>query len=65
MTGGWTIALVIAGLALSIGCVVGGVIVWRRQRRVLGAALIGLGLFVSLSPIPTLQIKVEIPPTQR
>ena len=65
MTGGWAIAFVVVGLALSIGCVVGGVIVWRRQRRLWGAALIGLGLFVLLSPIPTLQIKVEILPIQR
>jgi len=57
------IILLIASLAVCIACLIGGVIAWRRKRRVLGGVLIGVALFILVAPIPTLKITVELPPT--
>lgn len=51
----------VAAIALSIACITDGVIAWRRRRRVLGVLLIGVGLFLILAPLPTIEMKVELP----
>jgi Na+/proline symporter len=52
-------------IAVSAAGIVAGVIFWKRRRRIWGALLVGLGLFVLLAPLPTLQVKVELPPAMR
>jgi hypothetical protein len=52
----------IAGIVVCIASIIGGVIAWKRTRRVLGGLLIAFGLFIILAPLPTLRVTVELPP---
>ena len=54
----------IAG-TICVGCLVLGVLCWKRGRRVWGAVWFALGLVVAIAPLPTLSIKVELPPAAR
>ena len=59
------VMLWIVSIALSIACVVLGVISLRRGRRAWGIGLIALGLLIFVAPLPTLSIKVELPPAAK
>jgi hypothetical protein len=52
----------ILSIAFSIVCIVLGAISLRRRRRAWGIGLIALGLLVFVAPLPTLSVKVELPP---
>lgn len=49
-------------LAVVAGCFLLSVIEFRRQHRKRGLVFLVVGLLILLAPLPTLSIKVELPP---